>query len=170
MFGVREAEDRQDRADLRMNTASGAHLPTTEPREIPTLSCRRQKRQRKAERYLGGQACAAYKQHEGDLSRSFSDDAQLPCEEPLLKRRRGECSACHYHLQKLGKAFNDIGRHGKERSKRCKGYPDPKKSNTSTGMLGQKMLGLGKTSLMHTVTTATVITVFSLTSTSILNV
>ena len=113
-----------------MNTAFGAHLPTTEPREIPTLSCRRQKRQRKAERYLGGQARAAYKQHDGDLSQSFSDDAQLPCEEPLPKRRRGECSACHYHLQKLGKAFNDIGRHGKERSKRCKGYPDPKKSNT----------------------------------------
>ena len=84
MFGVREAEDCQDRADLRINTASGAHLPTTEPRKIPTLSCRRQKRQRKADRYLGGQARAAYKQHDGNLSQSFSDDAQLPCEEPCL--------------------------------------------------------------------------------------
>ena len=78
---------------------------------------------------LGGQARAAYKQHDGDLSRLFSDDAQLACEELLPKRRRGECSACHYHLQKLGKAFNDIGRHGKGRSKWCNGYPDPKKSN-----------------------------------------
>ena len=49
--------------------------------------------------------------------------------------------------------------------KGVKGTQTPRKvTQGSTGMLGQKMLGLGKTSLMHTVTTATVITVFSLTS------
>ena len=55
--------------------------------------------------------------------------------------------------------------------KGVKGTQTPRKvTQGSTGMLGQKMLGLGKISLMHMVTTATVITVFSLTSMSILNV
>ena len=61
-----------------MTTVSGeGGLPSTEAREISTLSGRRQKRQRKSERYHGGQARIAYKQHDGDLSRSFTDDSQL---------------------------------------------------------------------------------------------
>lgn len=113
-----------------MTTPTGeGHLPDTEPSATSTPSGRHQKRQRRAERYLGGQARAPYKQHDSDLSRSFGDDSQLACEEPLPKRRRGECSACPCHLQKLAKVFNDIGRHGKERSKRARGYPVPKKAN-----------------------------------------
>ena len=137
----------------RMTTVSGeGGLPSTEAREISTLSGRRQKRQRKSERYHGGQARIAYKQHDGDLSRSLTDDSQLSwVRNPCLKKIWGECSACHYQLQKLGKAFNDIGRHGKERSNRCRGYPDPRKSNTSVGTLEPGMFSCQNWQLLFNV-------------------
>ena len=69
-----------------MSTVPGeGDLPSAEARETPTLSGRHRKRQRKAERYLGGQACAAYKQHNGDLSRSFTDDHNYRARNPCLK-------------------------------------------------------------------------------------
>ena len=106
-----------------MTTPTGAgHLPDTEPSATSAPSGRHQKWQKRAERYLGGQARAPYKQHDSDLSRSFGDDSQLACEEPLPNTRRGECSACPCHLQKLAK----VGM-GKRDQKELEGTQFPRK-------------------------------------------